>query len=88
MTNPEDQPFIRQVVPEAERDLVDTLAALGRGEAVVLGEAVPIPTRILIDTPSPTPRSDDVDFYEKWRTGADDLDVSKIVDRSRRQRRS
>ena len=54
---------------------------------MVLGEAVPIPTRVLIDAPNPTPRSDDVGFYEKWRTGADDLDVSLIVDRWRRQRR-
>jgi DNA helicase HerA-like ATPase len=87
MTNPEDQAFIRHVVPEAERDLVDTLAALGRGEAVVLGEAVPIPARILVDAPTPTPRSDDVDFYEKWRVNQKDLDVTLIVDRWRRQRK-
>ncbi len=85
MTNPDDQEYTRKLVPEAERDLVNILAGLRRGEALVLGEAAPIPTRVLLDRPDPTPRSDDVDFYTKWREGPEDLDVAAIVDRWRRQ---
>lgn len=87
MTNPDDQEYTRKLVPEAERDLVGILAGLRRGEALVLGEAAPIPTRVLLDPPSPTPRSDDVDFYTQWREGPEDLDVAAIVDRWRRQAR-
>lgn len=87
MTNPDDQEYTRKLVPEAERDLVGILAGLRRGEALVLGEAAPIPTRVLLDRPSPTPRSDDVDFYTQWREGPEDLDVAAIVDRWRRQTR-
>ena len=85
MTNPNDQDYTRKLVPEAERDLVNILAGLRRGEALVLGEAAPIPTRVLLDPPNPTPRSDDVDFYKQWREGPEDLDVANIVDRWRRQ---
>lgn len=87
MTNPDDQEYTRKLVPEAERDLVGILAGLRRGEALVLGEAAPIPTRVMLDRPDPTPRSDDVDFYTKWREGPEDLDVAAIVDRWRRQAR-
>ena len=87
LTNPDDQSYVRSLVPEAERDLVDILAGLGRGEAIALGEGVPLPTRLRFHKPDPTPSSDDVDFYEKWRTGPDDLDVDAIVDRWRRQQR-
>ncbi len=87
VTNPDDQNYIRTLVPEAERDLVDTLAGLARGEALVLGEGVPLPTRLRFHKPEPTPSSDDVDFYEKWRSGPEDLDVDAIVDRWRRQER-
>ena len=87
MTNPDDQEYTRKLVPEAERDLVSILAGLRRGEALVLGEAVPIPTRVLLDRPNPTPSSDDVDFYRQWREGPEDLDVANIVDRWRRQTR-
>ena len=88
ITNPTDQAYIRSLVPEAERDLVDILAGLGRGEAMVLGEAVPLPTRVQFHIPDPQPNSDDVDFYNKWIDGPDDLDVEEIVKRWRNQERS
>jgi hypothetical protein len=40
ITNPDDQGYVRSLVPESEGDLVSVLAGLGRGEALVLGEAV------------------------------------------------
>ena len=87
ITNPNDQGYVRSLVPESEGDLVSVLAGLGRGEALVLGEAVPLPTRLQFEKPDPTPNSDDVDFHKKWTTGPDDLDVDAIVDRWRRQER-
>ena len=87
ITNPNDQGYVRSLVPESEGDLVSVLAGLGRGEALVLGEAVPLPTRLQFEKPEPTPNSDDVDFYDKWRNGPDDLDVDAIVKRWRSQER-
>jgi len=88
ITNPDDQNYVRSLVPESEGDLVGVLAGLGRGEALVLGEAVPLPTRVKFDRPNPTPNSDDVDFYEKWKDGPDDLDVDETVKRWRIQERA
>jgi DNA helicase HerA-like ATPase len=87
ITNPDDQAYVRSLVPESEGDLVSVLAGLGRGEALVLGEAVPLPTRLQFDKPNPTPNSDDVDFYAEWRGGPTDLDVDAIVKRWRSQER-
>lgn len=87
ITNPDDQAYVRSLVPESEGDLVSVLAGLGRGEALVLGEAVPLPTRLQFDKPDPTPNSDDLDFYAKWRDGPTDLDVDAIVKRWRSQER-
>ena len=87
ITNPNDQAYVRSLVPESEGDLVSVLAGLGRGEALVLGEAVPLPTRLQFDKPNPTPNSDDVDFYAKWIDGPTDLDVDAIVKRWRSQER-
>ena len=82
---PEDR--IRRLVPESEGDLVSVLAGLGQGDGLILGEAVPLPTRVQFDGPFPTPNSDDVDFYGKWIDGPEDLDVDEIVKRWRRQER-
>ena len=87
ITNPDDQAYVRSLVPESEGDLVSVLAGLGRGEALVLGEAVPLPTRLQFDRPNPTPNSDDVDFYGKWKDGPTDIDVDAIVKRWRSQER-
>jgi len=87
ITNPDDQSYVRSLVPESEGDLVNVLAGLGRGEALVLGEAVPLPTRIQFSAPNPAPNSDDVDFYSSWKTGPEDLDVDAIVSRWRSQER-
>ena len=87
VTNPDDQQYIRDLVPDSEGDLVDILSSLGRGEAVALGEASPVLTRFQMRRPNPAPNSDDIDFYTQWREGPDDLDVDAIVERWRRQGR-
>jgi len=78
-TNPDDQDYIRGLVPEAEGDLADILASLGRGEALILGEAAPLPTRVQIYKPDPEPKSNDVDYFTSWREGVDNIDVDEIV---------
>jgi hypothetical protein len=81
ITNPDDQAYVRRLVPEGSQDLTDILSSLGRGEALVLGECTPLPTRVQMYRPSPTPNSQDADFYGAWRAGPDDLDVKGIVTR-------
>jgi uncharacterized protein len=86
-TNPDDQAYIKSLVPEAEGDLTDILTSLGRGEALVLGEAAPLPTRVQIYRPDPEPKSNDVDYFASWRIGPDDLNVEEIVNLWRTQSR-
>lgn len=87
MTNPDDQQYIRDLVPDAEANLTNILSTLARGEALALGESVPVATRFQMQAPEPTPNSEDVDFYAKWQLGVDDLDVEAIVLKWRRQER-
>lgn len=87
ITNPDDQSYVKSLVPEGERGLVDILAGLGRGECLALGEAVPLPTRFKFNKPAPFPNSEDIDFYTKWKDGPDDINVESIVDRWRKQQR-
>ena len=86
-TNPDDQAYIRGLVPEAEGDLTDILTSLGRGEALVLGEAAPLPTRVQVYRPDPEPKSNDVDYFNSWREGPEEIDVEQIVQLWRTQTR-
>ena len=87
LTNPDDQDYVRDLVPEAERDFIDILSSLGQGEAMIMGLAVPLPTRVQLFKPDPPPNSSSVDFYRHWSSGLEDLDVDDIVNRWRRQDR-
>jgi len=87
LTNPDDQDYVRDLVPEAERDFIDILSSLGQGEAMIMGLAVPLPTRVQLFKPDPPPNSSSVDFYRHWVSGPADLDVDDIVNRWRRQDR-
>lgn len=87
LTNPDDQEYVKDLVPEAERDFVDILSSLGQGEALIMGLAVPLPTRVQLFKPEPVPNSSSVDFYRHWSAGLNDLDIEDIVDRWRHQNR-
>ncbi|MCB1758774.1 MAG: DUF853 family protein [Gammaproteobacteria bacterium] len=87
VTNPDDQEYIRGLVPDAEAGLVSVMSSLGRGEAMAMGESLPIPTRFRFHRPNPTPNSNDIDFYRCWRKGPDDLQVETIVNAWRSQRK-
>ena len=87
LTNPDDQAYVRDLVPEAESDFIDVLSSLGQGEAMIMGLAVPLPTRVQLYKPDPPPNSSSVDFFRHWVTGPSDLDIDDIVDRWRRQDR-
>jgi uncharacterized protein len=86
-TSLDDQAYIRGLIPESEGNLADVLSSLGRGEALVLGESVPLPTRVQLYKPNPEPKSNDVDYVLGWRKGVQDLNVEEIVQLWRAQDR-
>ncbi|MGO9642592.1 MAG: ATP-binding protein [Candidatus Acidiferrales bacterium] len=67
LSNSEDQGRIKTVVPDSLAGLIDLLPALRTGESLVLGEAVPIPSRVRFALVEPRPRSDDPDVGKRWK---------------------
>ncbi len=88
LLNPNDQAYVRKLLPDALSNLMDVLPTLQQGEAYIIGDAVPVPSRLIIDIPSPRPSSGDVKFYERWRTKQADTNVNNVVEKWWRQERS
>ena len=87
LTNPEDQGYVRKLVPDSLAGLMDMLPSLRTGEALILGDCVALPTRVMIDCPDPKPMSSDVEFAKWWSAGIRDMDVDRIVRRWRARRK-
>lgn len=80
LSNSEDQGRVKAIMPDALSGLIDLLPALRTGEAVVLGEAVPLPSRIRIPLVEPRPRSDDPPVGERWKKErGDEAEYAKAV---------
>jgi len=87
MNNPDDQAYVRRVVSDQFANLIRMLPILRPGEAFVIGDAVLMPLRTLVDLPSRLPRSGDVDFVSHWSKGTPDADVPRILEHWWRQDR-
>jgi hypothetical protein len=67
LSNSDDQGRIKSTVPDSVAGLVDLLPALRTGEALVIGEAVQIPSRIRLPLIEPRPKSDDPETTKCWK---------------------
>jgi DNA helicase HerA-like ATPase len=87
ITNPDDQAYVRALVPDSARGILEALTSLAQGEAIATGEGVPMPVRFRVTMPDPPPNAQDIEYAGMWAKGPEDTDVEHIVDCWRRQRR-
>lgn len=77
LTNETDQGVIRRLMPDSLAGLTSILPLLDTGEALLLGDAVLLPTRIKLDTPKITPDSATREFWKDWGTRQPEVDAIK-----------
>lgn len=69
ITNDADREHVRAILPDSMSGLTKMLSGLRRQEAIFVGQAAVLPSRILIRslTPEQLPRSNDIDFDKGWQ---------------------
>lgn len=85
LTNAEDQGVIKRLLPDSLGGFSDILPTLDTGEALVVGDASLLPSRIRIDEPQNKPNSGTVDFWDEWQKPVKDNRLSIAVDNWRKQ---
>tara|TARA_R110002072_G_scaffold1409_4_gene11959 strand:+ start:3992 stop:5722 length:1731 start_codon:yes stop_codon:yes gene_type:complete len=85
LTNAEDQGVIKRLLPDSLGGFSDILPTLDTGEALVVGDASLLPSRIRIDEPQNKPNSGTVDFWDEWQKPVKDQRLSIAVDNWRKQ---
>jgi DNA helicase HerA-like ATPase len=87
LTNPEDQNVIKKLFPDNLGDFSELLPILDVGEALVVGDASLLPSRVIIDKPEIKPRSATVNFWDEWSIKKDVKGIENAVESIRVQRK-
>jgi hypothetical protein len=77
--------YVKSLLPDSVRGITSMFSTLRRGECILLGDSVMMPTRIKIDRPNPQPQSDDASFYKAWNEAPKDVDFAKVLHSWRNQ---
>ncbi|MFZ2538029.1 MAG: ATP-binding protein [Oscillospiraceae bacterium] len=90
LTNERDKGVIKNLLPDSLKSTIDFLPLLDVGEALVVGDAILLPSKILLDQPqkSHRPISATKDFWDEWDERKPDNDaVTQAVEFLRKQSR-
>lgn len=79
LTNPQDQSYVKRLLPDSLGMITDTLPSLGSGEAILIGDSVVMPSIIKVERCSPEPESNDINYLQEWKKPWRGLDFEAIV---------
>ncbi len=85
LTNAEDQSVIRRLLPDSLGGFSELLPILDTGEAIVVGDASLLPSRIRIDLPKKKPTSATIDFWDEWSKKSTSTGIANAVESLRLQ---
>jgi len=80
LTNPNDQNYVKRLLPDTMGQLIDKMPTLKSGECLLIGDAVIIPSIVKIEECNPKPSSNDIPYLELWKKEWYNLDIQAIVD--------
>lgn len=85
LTNGDDQGVIKRLLPDSLGSFGDLLPVLDVGEALVVGDASLLPTRVRIAEPKMKPDSQTVAFWDRWNETEPKSDTTNAIRSWRRQ---
>lgn len=85
LTNPSDQNYVKRLLPDTISNLTDNLQSLEKQEAIIIGDAITLPTLVCIDSIECKPTSIDVDVLTEWQKDWYELDFDPIIKKLQKQ---
>lgn len=85
LSNGEDQAVIKRLLPDNLAGLTEVLPILDIGEALIVGDASLLPTRVIITEPIIKPESATIKFWKEWSNDKATQDIETAVTGLRKQ---
>lgn len=79
LTNPDDQAYVRRLLPDTLGNLTSGLSALEAGEALLIGDATVMPCIIYVTPCNPEPSSTDIPYFEIWKEAWRSVNFDKVT---------
>ena len=80
LTNPDDQNYVKRLLPDSLGPLTESLPILGPRKAILIGDALTMPSLVKLGTCQPTPYSSDIDYLKEWKKQWVDSDFESIIE--------
>jgi hypothetical protein len=87
LTNYQDQRIVKKLLPDSMEEFTDIIPILEIGEALIVGDAVLLPTRVKLSEPAEKPLSASIDFWDEWSKKDKQSDIVQAVENMRKQSR-
>ena len=79
LTNPDDQNYVRRILPDTFGNLTSNLSSLKTGEALLMGDATILPSLVKIDETKVPPSSSDIPYLKLWKEPWKQLDIEAFT---------
>lgn len=86
LTNPNDQNYVKRLLPDNISAITDSLPILERQEAIIIGDSLPIPTLVRIkDLGEFKPSSNDINFNTEWQKDWNDIPFTELLKKLKKE---
>lgn len=79
LTNPNDQSYVKKLLPDSFGQLINKLPSLRLGEALLIGDSIVIPSIVQIDECDLKPSSNDIKYLDLWKEEWKSVDFDGVI---------
>lgn len=79
LTNPDDQNYVKRLLPDKIGNLTSILPSLKEGETLIMGDSISIPSVVKIEKCTLPPSSVDIKYLEEWQSDWRSADFEELV---------
>lgn len=79
LTNPNDQNYVQRLLPDALSTITESLPALEKREALIIGDAISLPTIVKIGEVEHAPDSKDINVHHEWKQDWLDIEFERVI---------
>ena len=69
LNNENDKTMIKGMMPDGSSGVIETVTMFQPGDALVIGDAAPIPMKVHVELAKERPQSGTINFWDEWKEG-------------------